>query len=87
MTQNWSSASTNRAADYPGRNHRPPIKQPVLCPSGIAGYEKPPALRQIGSQKHMDRFVADARAGQLAGHGAMGVDDTALLRFVVPAAD
>ena len=52
-----------------------------------AGRDPLPALREIGNQKHMDRFVADARAGQLAGHGAMGVDDTALLRFVVPAAD
>ncbi|HEU5060422.1 MAG TPA: hypothetical protein VFU21_28015 [Kofleriaceae bacterium] len=49
-----------------------------------AGRDPLPTLRAIGSQKHMDRFVADARAGQLAGHGAMGVDDTALLRFVVP---
>ena len=52
-----------------------------------AGRDPLPALRAIGNQKHMDRFVADARAGRLDGHGAMGVDDTALLRFVVPAGD
>ena len=52
-----------------------------------AGRDPLPALRGIGSQKHMDRFVADARAGRLDGHDAMGVDDTALLRFVVPAGD
>lgn len=50
-----------------------------------AGRDPLPALRAIGSQKQMNRFVADARAGSLADHGAMGVDDTALLRFVVPA--
>ena len=50
-----------------------------------AGRDPLPRLREIGSQKQMDRFVADARAGALADHGAMGVDDTALLRFVVPA--
>ena len=50
-----------------------------------AGRDPLPALRAIGSQKQMDRFVADARAGSLADPGAMGVDDTALLRFVVPA--
>ena len=52
-----------------------------------AGRDPLPALRAIGSQKGMDRFVAEARAGQLGGHGAMGVDDTALLRFVVPAGE
>ena len=52
-----------------------------------AGRDPLPALRAIGNQKHMDRFVADARAGRLDGHGAMGVDDTALLRFVVPDGD
>jgi hypothetical protein len=52
-----------------------------------AGRDPLPALRAIGNQKHMDRFVADARAGRVDGHDAMGVDDTALLRFVVPAGD
>jgi hypothetical protein len=44
-----------------------------------------PTLRAIRTRQQMQSFVTAARAGTLAGHGAMREDDTSLLRFVVPA--
>jgi hypothetical protein len=44
-----------------------------------------PKLRQIRTQGEMTEFVRRARAGRLEGSDAMEMDDTTMIRFVVPA--
>lgn len=50
-----------------------------------AGRDPFPTLRGLTNQRQMNDFVAQARDGRVAGHGEMHVDDTALLRFTIPA--